>query len=188
MTALYIATDGSCRPEGSRGGPGAGGYGAAICVEGNDYYPLFAGSVVNATVNQMELVAIFLAIQYFHLHRAVHKKTRLVILSDSAYSVSVVNVWLHNWKRNGWKTKSGEAVKNKDLITAIDEEIIECKRCFGTKRSPIMARWVKGHNGHLGNELADKLAQSGSELARVNKESNHVDFYEVGKLPTKESA
>ena len=183
MSTLYIATDGSCRPEANRGGPGAGGYAAAIRINSLDYCPLFAGSVVNTTVNQMELIAIMMAIQYFYVHREVHKKTKLIILSDSKYSVNVVTSWLQNWKRNGWKTQNGEPVKNKELIVAIDEEIQECKKAFGVTRSPVSAKWVKGHNGHVGNELADKLAQTASHLAQKNKISEHIDFYEVGKLP-----
>ena len=64
-----------------------------------------------------------------------------------------VTEWLESWKARGWKTASKEPVKNVDLWQKIDELI---------QTHEITWHWVKGHNGHPGNELADALANQGA--------------------------
>jgi hypothetical protein len=65
---------------------------------------------------------------------------------------------MKNWKRNGWKTKTKEPVKNEDLWRALDAQ---------TARHNIHWIWVKGHAGHRGNERCDELANR--EIALIKK-------------------
>jgi ribonuclease HI len=60
--------------------------------------------------------------------------------------------WLPGWKRRGWRTADGKAVKNQDLWERLDA---------ACARHRIDWRWVKGHAGDPGNELADQLANEG---------------------------
>ena len=53
------------------------------------------------------------------------------------------------WKARGWKTAAKEPVKNDDLWKALD---------LAQKEHKVEWRWVRGHNGHPGNERADLLA------------------------------
>ena len=73
------------------------------------------------------------------------------ICTDSNYVKQGITSWIHNWKKNGWKTANGGDVKNKELWVKLDELrdyflVIEWK-------------WVKAHNGNPKNEEADKLAR-----------------------------
>jgi ribonuclease HI len=71
-----------------------------------------------------------------------------------------IMVWIVNWKRNGWKTAAGTAVKNKELWIKIDE---------ARKKLKIVEwRWVKAHNGNLKNEEVDKLARLSAETIKKN--------------------
>lgn len=54
-------------------------------------------------------------------------------------------------ERENWM-KKGEPMINRDLWLALHEE---------TKRVHVSFRWVRGHSGVAGNELADRLATEG---------------------------
>ena len=69
-----------------------------------------------------------------------------------------ITVWVHDWKRRGWKTASKQPVKNEDLWRRLD--------ALATQHQ-IEWIWVKGHAGHDGNERADELANRGVELMAV---------------------
>jgi len=70
-----------------------------------------------------------------------------------------ISEWLAGWKAKGWKTANKTPVKNVDLWQALDQ---------ASARHQIEWRWVKGHAGHEGNEMADQLANQGVEHARAN--------------------
>jgi ribonuclease HI len=59
--------------------------------------------------------------------------------------------WIHNWKRNGWKTAARKPVKNVDLWKRLE---------LAMEPHNIEWHWVKGHNGHPDNERADELARN----------------------------
>jgi ribonuclease HI len=60
--------------------------------------------------------------------------------------------WVPNWKKNSWRKKGGEAVKNVQLWKELDEL---------AKLHKISWKWVKGHAGHEYNERAGELARRG---------------------------
>jgi ribonuclease HI len=74
----------------------------------------------------------------------------ILITTDSQYVMSGLTQWMQKWKQNGWKTTQKTAVKNSDLWQRLDAL---CK-----KFSP-QWQWVKGHDGHTENEIADRLAR-----------------------------
>ena len=76
------------------------------------------------------------------------------IYTDSNY-VSGITQWIHNWKKNGWKTSSGGDVKNKELWIQIDE--------LRERIKMIEWKWVKAHNGNPLNEAVDKLARTSAK-------------------------
>ena len=68
-----------------------------------------------------------------------------------------ISEWIHNWKRNGWRTSEKKPVKNADLWQRLDE-------LSGVHQ--IKWHWVKGHAGHIGNERADALANRAMDELR----------------------
>ena len=60
-----------------------------------------------------------------------------------------IKEWIHNWKKNNWKTSKREPVKNKELWIELDKLV---------SLHNIQWKWVKGHSGDYGNERADYLA------------------------------
>lgn len=69
--------------------------------------------------------------------------------TDSIYLRDGITKWLHGWKRNGWKTKAKQPVKNEDLWRQLDTAV---------SMHQVNWHWVKGHAGEAGNERCDELA------------------------------
>lgn len=131
-----VYTDGS-----SLGNPGRGGW-AAISEDFK-----LCGAKPNTTNNVMEMTAIVKA-----LEECVRRDISEVrIMTDSNYVKQGITSWIHNWKRNGWKTSTGGDVKNRELWIQIDELRMKIKM--------IEWKWVKAHNGNLQNEAVDRLAR-----------------------------
>ena len=133
---IEIYTDGS-----SRGNPGPGGYG--IVLSYNQKEKEISEGFRKTTNNRMELMAAIEGLAMLEDGSVVSLTT------DSQYVRQGITQWVHNWKRNGWKTSNKQPVKNQDLWQRLDEQ---------TQRLSISWFWVKGHSGHLENERADQLA------------------------------
>jgi ribonuclease HI len=133
---VEIYTDGACR-----GNPGPGGWGALLRFKGKE--KSLYGAEPLTTNNRMELTAAIMALE--ELKRGC--KVRLT--TDSQYVMKGITEWLANWRRRGWKTADKKPVKNADLWQRLDE---------AARRHEVEWAWVRGHNGHAENELADQLA------------------------------
>ncbi len=102
VSIVQIFTDGACR-----GNPGPGGW-AALLRCGNTEKELFGGESLT-TNNRMELQAAIEALEI------LKKPCQVTLMTDSEYLRKGITEWLQGWKKNGWKTKSNEPVKNVDL-------------------------------------------------------------------------
>lgn len=133
---VEIFTDGACR-----GNPGPGGWGALLRY--GDSERALKGFESDTTNNRMELMAAIAAL------RALKRRSRVVLTTDSEYVRKGITEWIHNWKTRGWKTAAKKPVKNADLWQILDEL---------QSAHDIDWRWVKGHSGHAENEFVDQLA------------------------------
>ncbi len=137
---MKIYTDGACR--GNQSDNAAGGYGVLI-ESGPDRIELAQG-YANTTNNRMELRAAVAGL------KTLDTPSEVEIITDSQYvSKAFTANWLAGWIKRGWKTSANKPVKNQDLW----EELIPL-----TKKHDVTWTWVKGHDGHPGNERADELA------------------------------
>jgi len=98
----------------------------------------------------MELMAVIEGLA------ALKKPTSVDLYSDSQYVLKGLESWMAGWKKNGWKTKSKEPVKNRDLWERLDE-------LKGTHQ--VRFHWVRGHNEHPENERCDELAVAARDEA-----------------------
>jgi len=133
---VSIYTDGACK-----GNPGKGGWGALL--EYNGKIKEINGYAKETTNNMMELTAVIKSLEI------LNRPCSIIITTDSQYVKNGITKWIHNWKKNGWKTANKKPVKNKSLWIHLDEVISEHK---------IQWEWIKGHSGHPQNERADELA------------------------------
>ena len=139
---IKIYTDGSCL-----GNPGNGGW-AAIIIDDNKKIQI-KGSKKDTTNNQMELLAPIKAL------KKIPKGSNVQIFTDSKYVKSGITEWIHNWKKNGWKTASKQPVKNKELWHELD---------IMTKDFEIKWSWVKGHSTNKLNNEVDLIAREAANL------------------------
>ena len=122
---IYIFTDGSSRKakENNEFNSGVGVFLGMGCTNIKEQY------TDNKTNNQCELMALDysfkLIVRYYR--ELIDRNKVIKIVSDSEYSIKCISVWLAAWKKNNWKTKSNEDVKNRDLIESIDASMQRIK-------------------------------------------------------------
>ena len=143
-----IYTDGACK-----GNPGAGGWGALI-QRGGKKLELHGGEPLT-TNNRMELTAVIRALQ------ALEPGTRARLHTDSQYVQLGIRDWIHSWKKRGWRTADKKPVKNEDLWRQLDEL---------REQHEVEWLWVRGHDGNVGNERADELANLG--VAEISQQTS----------------
>ena len=68
------------------------------------------------TNNRMELSAVINGLQW-----AIERHVAGVVMyTDSQYVKQGITAWIHNWKRNGWRTSTKKPVKNAELWRELD--------------------------------------------------------------------
>jgi ribonuclease HI len=159
-------SDGACK-----GNPGPGGWGAAMMRNTGATTVRWVkyGGKRMTTNNEMELTG---ALEVLKLCPVGHD---IVLYMDTQYFLKGVidggldgyvskttsganfTGWVKGWRANGWRTKAKKPVANLELWKAIIKEI-ENHLSGG---SVLRFKWVKGHSGNEGNELADRLAGHG---------------------------
>ena len=133
---VILYCDGACR-----GNPGPGGYGVILRCDGRERE--ISGSSAHTTNNRMELTGAIEGL------RALHRRCRVRIVTDSQYLKKGMTEWIHDWIRRGWKTAAKKSVLNRDLWESL---LAICSR------HEVTWEWVKGHAGHEFNERCDQLA------------------------------
>ncbi|TDO98898.1 ribonuclease HI [Marinomonas balearica] len=145
MKDVTIYTDGACK-----GNPGIGGWGAWLTF--GPHEKRLCGGDHDTTNNRMELMGAIEGL------KALKESCKVTLYTDSSYVQKGISEWLAGWKKKGWKTASKQPVKNKDLWQLLDSEC---------QRHEVTWKWVKGHAGIEGNEIADQLANQGIEELRA---------------------
>ncbi len=135
-SAILIYTDGACDPN-----PGRGGWGVRIVHPDGTRHELKGSASEWTTSNRMEMTAVLMGL------RAITEANRpVVVRSDSQY---VINTLRGQYRRYA----------NPDLWKEIYREVAR----FGGR---IRFEWVRGHDGDVHNEAADRLANAGAAQAR----------------------
>ncbi len=138
---IKIYTDGSCIEN-----PGNGGWAAIIIDDGKKTQ--IRGSKKNTTNNQMELLAPIQAL------KKIPKGSEVQVFTDSKYVKSGITEWIHNWKKNGWKTANKQPVKNKELWIELD---------ILSSKFEINWNWVKAHSTDKLNKEVDLIAKEAAK-------------------------
>lgn len=133
---VEIYTDGGCIPN-----PGKGAWTAILIYA--DKEKIISGYEEQTTNNRMELKAAVEGL------KALKKKCKVIIYTDSEYLKKGMTEWLQNWLKNGWKSTKGK-VKNIDLWEELTSLV---------KKHEVKWMWIKGHNKHPQNERCDKIVK-----------------------------
>ncbi len=138
---VVLFTDGACS-----GNPGPGGWAFILRHTPSGSEVEDSGSEGQTTNNQMELQAVIEGLQ------RLKRRSRVHVVSDSTYVLKGITEWIHNWKRNGWRRKSGDgfkSVKNADRWKKLDDLV---------GGHDVTFEHIRGHSGHPENERCDELA------------------------------
>lgn len=153
MEKYKIYTDGC-----ALGNPGSAGFGIVVTKNSGIQKKYYKGYHLS-TNNRMELLAVIFALELFK------KKIYAEIYTDSNYVVSAIEKgWLNNWMKNNWIKSDGKPVKNQDLW-------IRFYKIYSNHIVKLV--WIKGHSGHLENEMCDKLANYAARLPYTEKLNDH---------------
>ena len=122
------------------------------------------------TSQRAELYAIYAALKAIEKYMLEIKNygKKIIIYSDSQYSIKSLTIWIKKWKNNNWKSTTGKNVKNTDIIRAIDD-------CLGKKN--VIFKHVRSHTektdfNSKGNEYADILAKTGANAVGLSANTN----------------
>lgn len=139
MSDIQLYSDGACS-----GNPGPGGWGCVLLH--GPHGRRLSGFEPHTTNNRMELLGVIRGLE------ALKKPARVTVTTDSQYVKNAFTAgWLASWQKKGWRTASGEPVKNQDLWG----ELVHLQRIH------VLAWvWVRGHSGHHYNEMCDELARN----------------------------
>ena len=97
----------------------------------------------------MELLAPIQAL------KKIPKGSKVQIFTDSKYVKLGITEWIHNWKKNGWRTANKQKVKNKELWTELD---------ILSNEFIIKWSWVKAHSTDKLNNEVDSIAREAANL------------------------
>ncbi len=136
--AVVIFTDGACS-----GNPGPGGWGALLRF--GQHEKELCGFSPSTAISRMELLAAIRALE------TLKKPCRVILTTDSVYVKNGITIWMHDWKKRGWRKSNKKPVENTDLWQRLDTV---------ASRHKVDWRWIRGHTGHAENERADELATS----------------------------
>ncbi|MBB3945510.1 ribonuclease HI [Rhizobium skierniewicense] len=126
---------------------------AFVVFEGDDILVTQSGTVAAGTNNAVEVVATLNAARWASENFPL---ARVTIWSDSMHVVEGCNHWRPIWRNNGWKHYNPDPrarnrrIADWALWTALDRHLLQNQQ--------LAVAWCKGHQGHIGNELADRLA------------------------------
>ncbi len=142
---VKIYTDGACS-----GNPGPGGWGALLIFK--DKRKKISGYQTETTNNKMEIQSAISALQ------TLKTSCKIELYTDSTYVKKGITEWIYSWEKNNWRKSDNKPVKNAQLWKNLKQEML---------KHDIVWRWVKGHSGNEGNEIADTLAVEAKELAKI---------------------
>jgi ribonuclease HI len=140
---IEIFTDGACK-----GNPGPGGWGVILRM--GKHEKEMSGSDPQTTNNRMEMTAVIRALN------ALTEPCDVTVCTDSRYVIDGMTKWIQGWQKKGWINASKQPVRNADLW----HDLIDAVR-----RHKVSWQWVRGHDGHVENERADKLASDAARAA-----------------------
>ncbi|XP_029965708.1 ribonuclease H1 [Salarias fasciatus] len=153
--AVVVYTDGCCSSNGRKRAR------AGIGVYWGRNHPLnVAERLMGRQTNQRaEIQAASKALQQAQENNI----KKLVVYTDSMFTINGVTKWVKNWKQNGWRLQGGGSVVNKDDFVKLDR-----------LNSELEVVWlhIPGHAGYKGNEEADRLSREGAAKPYIKEDED----------------
>ena len=148
MTNRWVAyADGACAPT----NPGPAAWGVVVFAPDGAETAADNGFIGPGTNQIAEITAAIEGLSRTPEGAAVE------LVSDSQYVLKGLSEWRAGWERRGFRNAKGDPVANLELW----------KRLFAVADArKVSVRWVRGHQGNVNNERADRLAVAALQKAR----------------------
>ncbi|HHS99935.1 MAG TPA: ribonuclease HI [Thiomicrospira sp.] len=157
ITHLHIYTDGGYFEK-----MDIGGWGLVIYKNDVELYR-DSGWQKQTSSLEMELVAAQKALEHVQQYSSQTvfpiENICKTLYTDSRIVIEGLTQKYTTWCQNHWKVKSGKTVVYKELWQALSNL---------TEQQKVEWKWVKGHNGNLGNTIADQLARDAVTKRNAN--------------------
>jgi ribonuclease HI len=85
-----------------------------VSFEAEKQPSILSGREAKGVANRLGLTGVIAALEATPAGETLH------FSSNSNYLTDGIKGWLRNWKQNGWRTKEGSPVKNRDLWEKVD--------------------------------------------------------------------
>jgi len=130
-----------------------GGWGYVFMFKDNLVYSQH-GSCRDSSSLEMELMAAVQALNNVNTQiddaLEFQKVQSIVLHTDSKILIEGLEGKIERYRQQNWLHLSGRPVESKTLWENFDRL---------TDQLNVTVKWVKGHNGNLGNQMADELAR-----------------------------
>lgn len=100
---------------------------------------------------------------------------KVTFYTDNKGVVEAACKWIQKWQSNGWVKSNGEPVANQRYLQDLSAAMVALEQNVPS----VQYKWIKGHNGDLGNESSDKLATLGTLMAMNDVSRNEVTVQEA---------
>ena len=152
---IVVFTDGSASGHKNKR---KGGFG--VFFSDNHEWNYSKSLLKNVTNQRAELFACLEAVRI--VKKKYKNKWKLLIYSDSMYTINCITKWAKSWEKNNWTKKKGD-ILNLDIIKPLyrmyNKHDISFKHVNSHQKEPSdknSKEWLMWH----GNDEADKLATS----------------------------
>jgi len=100
-------------------------------------------------------------------------RSKVTLHTDSQYTINGLQKWwAQKWRTNNWLKADKKKAQNWDLWEILLQEY---------EKHEVSFNWIKGHNGHIENELCDELASLAMQRDDLLEDEWFVDSAEIIK-------
>ena len=161
---IELFSDGCAEPN-----PGKGAY--ATILRHEKYEKIFTQGYIHTTNNRMELMGVIRGLN------EIKKKCNVTVTTDSQYVINGIEKgWAKNWRNKNWMKKPTKKVLNSDLWKQL---------LLLTEYHNITFKWIKGHSGHIENELCDSIANKTLNSNELITDEGYINEIETKILNDK---
>ena len=131
---IMVYTDGSCVGNGKAHAVG----GIGIHFPNGELKDVSKIYKLGVCTNQKtELYAILMALRYIKQNIGL-RGNKVVIKTDSQYSIDCITKWVYGWIKNGWRTQNNKPVANQEFIEIIHKYYESYDNNFISAKSDIL--------------------------------------------------
>lgn len=153
---LVYFCDGACKKN-----PGESGAGVSIYKHGELDSLIYGSYTKDGSNNIAELQSMIFCLEKIK----ADDPFAALIYADSKYVIDCLTKWAKGWSKNGWIKSDNKPVQNKELVE-------KAYNLYNSLLDIVEIRKVKAHINEEGNELADRMAITASNL----KEENWITY------------